>query len=131
MKFSAILASSLSLVQVSAFVAPSKVRANSILLANSKVQEEGSADRRSFFFTAAAASLAVALPKEAFAASVDYKAVSADIASLVKSEPDWGPTLVRLAWHSSGTYDKMSKSGGSGGGTLRFKEELTHGGNAG
>ena len=35
------------------------------------------------------------------------------------------------AWHSSGTYDKMSKDGGSGGGTIRFKEELAHGGNAG
>ena len=30
-----------------------------------------------------------------------------------------------------GTYDKMSKDGGSGGGTIRFKEELAHGGNAG
>jgi cytochrome c peroxidase len=38
---------------------------------------------------------------------------------------------VRLAWHSSGTYDKMSKTGGSYGGTIRFKEELAHGGNAG
>ena len=35
------------------------------------------------------------------------------------------------AWHSSGTYDKMSKDGGSGRGTIRFKEELVHGGNAG
>jgi cytochrome c peroxidase len=50
---------------------------------------------------------------------------------LIKKNPDWGPTLVRLAWHSSGTYDKMSKTGGSGGGTIRFKEELAHGGNAG
>ena len=38
---------------------------------------------------------------------------------------------MRLAWHSSGTYDKMSKTGGSGGGTIRFKEELAHGANAG
>ena len=29
---------------------------------------------------------------------------------------------MRLAWHSSGTYDKMSRTGGSGGGTIRFKE---------
>ena len=120
--------------------------------------------------------------------SVDYKAVAKDIASIIKSDPDKGPTLVRLvssesvcecpnislyghvltyymmyncfsdeqAWHSSGTYDKMSKDGGSGGGTIRFvsrgvvslfimiyqkeltliapllqKEELAHGGNAG
>lgn len=39
--------------------------------------------------------------------------------------------MVRLAWHSSGTYDKVSKTGGSTLGTIRFKEEFTHGGNAG
>ena len=49
----------------------------------------------------------------------------------VKSDPDKGPTLIRLAWHSSGTYDKMSKTGGSQLGTIRFKEEFSHGGNAG
>lgn len=38
---------------------------------------------------------------------------------------------VRLAWHASGTYDRMSKTGGSNGGTIRFKEELSHGANAG
>jgi cytochrome c peroxidase len=76
---------------------------------------------------------------------------------------------VRLAWHSSGTYDKMTRTGGrhaplpslcsllptpnkqtpplthpprharflppsllpSGGGTIRFREELAHGANAG
>jgi catalase (peroxidase I) len=65
------------------------------------------------------------------AKSVDYKAVAEDIAALVKEVPDRGPTLVRLAWHSSGTYDKMLKDGGSAGGTIRFKEELAHGGNAG
>lgn len=42
-----------------------------------------------------------------------------------------GPTFVRLAWHSSGTYDKITRTGGSGEGTIRFKEELAHGGNAG
>ena len=62
---------------------------------------------------------------------VDYKEVAEDIRALVVKTPDWGPTLVRLAWHSSGTYDKMLKNGGSGGGTIRFKEELAHGGNAG
>jgi hypothetical protein len=62
---------------------------------------------------------------------VDYKAVAGDISSIIKEDPNKGPTLVRLAWHSSGTYDKMSKDGGSGLGTIRFKEELAHGGNAG
>lgn len=37
----------------------------------------------------------------------------------------------RLAWHSSGTYDKISKTGGSQGGTMRFTEEQADGANAG
>jgi cytochrome c peroxidase len=56
---------------------------------------------------------------------------SDEIAKLIKADQNKGPTLVRLAWHSSGTYDKMSKTGGSQQGTIRFKEELAHGGNAG
>ena len=55
----------------------------------------------------------------------------ADLAALVASDPDKGPTLVRLAWHSSGTYDRMTRTGGSRGGTIRFEEELAHGANAG
>jgi cytochrome c peroxidase len=65
------------------------------------------------------------------AVSVNYKDVSSDIADLIKADPDKGPTLVRLAWHSSGTYDKMTKTGGSGLGTIHFKEELDHAGNGG
>lgn len=61
----------------------------------------------------------------------DFAAVRKDIENLIKDRPDKGPTLVRLAWHSSGTYDKMSKTGGSQGGTIRFQEELAHGANAG
>ncbi len=38
---------------------------------------------------------------------------------------------MRLAWHASGTYDAMTRTGGSNGGTIRFKEELAHGANAG
>jgi len=55
----------------------------------------------------------------------------AEIAQLIKADANKGPTLVRLAWHSCGSYDKVSKTGGSGPGTIRFKEELAHGGNAG
>ena len=43
----------------------------------------------------------------------------------------WGPVLIRLAWHASGTYDKSSKTGGSNGSTMRFKAELSDGANAG
>ena len=63
--------------------------------------------------------------------AVDYKAVAADIAKIIKSDPDKGPTFLRLAWHSSGDYSKQAQDGGSRGGTIRFKEELAHGGNAG
>lgn len=61
----------------------------------------------------------------------EYSAVRKDIDAVIKERPSKGPTLVRLAWHSSGTYDKMKKNGGSNGGTIRFKEELGHGANAG
>ena len=84
------------------------------------------------FLAASILSTTIHTPSIATAAEdIDYKAVADDIAALVLKTPDWGPTLVRLAWHSSGTYDKMLNNGGSSGGTIRFKEELVHGGNAG
>jgi cytochrome c peroxidase len=91
------------------------------------------ADRRGFLISSgvAAATALLSPARPAVAADVDYKAVASDIMDLVKKDPDKGPTLVRLAWHSSGTYDKNTGTGGSGGGTIRFKEELAHGGNAG
>lgn len=91
-------------------------------------------ERRAFLLGtlgAASVSLMGLVPQKANAVGVDYKAVSRDIADLIKKEPDWGPTMIRLAWHSSGTYDKKTKTGGSSGGTIRFKSELDHGGNAG
>lgn len=122
------------MVQTSAFVAPSNQgrRASHLQAFKSSEEPMASNDRRAFLWSTVAASLAVTLPFPANAAGVvDYKAVATDIAAMIKKEPDRGPTLVRLAWHSSGTYDKMSKTGGSGQGTIRFKEELVHGGNAG
>jgi len=70
-------------------------------------------------------------PARAATAEERFASVRRDVVELMKADGDFGPTLVRLAWHSSGTYDRMSKTGGSGGGTIRFKEELAHGGNAG
>ncbi|KAG1667130.1 hypothetical protein FOA52_004125 [Chlamydomonas sp. UWO 241] len=71
------------------------------------------------------------------AAVISWEGVRKDVVELI-SDPaekggigEKGPTIVRLAWHSSGSYDKMSKTGGSRGGTIRFKEELMHGGNGG
>jgi len=43
----------------------------------------------------------------------------------------YGPVLVRLAWHCSGTFDKETGTGGSNGATMRFAPEGDHGANAG
>lgn len=65
----------------------------------------------------------------------NYTKVREDVANILNKEGyddgSIGPVLVRLAWHASGTYDKESKTGGSNGSTMRFKEELGHGANAG
>ncbi|KAG5190632.1 cytochrome C peroxidase [Tribonema minus] len=61
----------------------------------------------------------------------EVNSVREAVSKIVNSDLNKGPTLVRLAWHCSGTYDKVTKTGGSGGGTIRFKSELAHGANAG
>ena len=66
----------------------------------------------------------------------DYQAVYNDIADALEKDEKYddgsfGPVLVRLAWHASGTYDKASGSGGSNGATMRFAPEANHGANAG
>jgi len=42
-----------------------------------------------------------------------------------------GPTLVRLAWHTAGTYSIHDGTGGSNGATMRFPPESKWGANAG
>jgi cytochrome c peroxidase len=66
----------------------------------------------------------------------DYQKVYDKIAHLLveKDEYDdgsYGPVLVRLAWHASGTYDVATGTGGSNGATMRFAPEGDHGANAG
>jgi hypothetical protein len=75
---------------------------------------------------AAASAKASGVPSQAV-----VQAAAKDIEALIADDPKFGPTLVRLAWHSSGTYDRMTKTGGSSKGTIRFDEELKHGANAG
>lgn len=43
----------------------------------------------------------------------------------------YGPVILRLGWHASGTYDAETKTGGSNGSTMRFAPEGDHGANAG
>ncbi len=66
----------------------------------------------------------------------DYQAVYNEVAGRLEEDPDYddgsyGPVLLRLAWHASGTYDKLTGTGGSNGATMRFAPEAGHGANAG
>ncbi|MCJ1406723.1 heme peroxidase [Ptychographa xylographoides] len=66
----------------------------------------------------------------------DYQKVYNEIARRLDERDDYddgsfGPVLVRLAWHCSGTYDKETNTGGSNGATMRFAPEKDHGANAG
>ncbi|EQC28335.1 cytochrome c peroxidase [Saprolegnia diclina VS20] len=64
-------------------------------------------------------------------AKVNLEKIRKEIVDLIDDEPAMGPTFVRLAWHSSGSYSKHDHSGGSKGGTIRNEPEINHGGNAG
>ncbi|KAL9115416.1 MAG: hypothetical protein Q9227_000737 [Pyrenula ochraceoflavens] len=66
----------------------------------------------------------------------DYQNVYNEIARLLieKDEYDdgsYGPVVLRLAWHASGTYDAETGTGGSNGATMRFAPEGDHGANSG
>lgn len=66
----------------------------------------------------------------------DYQKVYNEIAARLEEKDDYddgsyGPVLLRLAWHASGTYDKETGTGGSNGATMRFSPEGDHGANAG
>lgn len=68
--------------------------------------------------------------------SSDYQAVYDAVAKKLIDESDYddgsyGPVLLRLGWHASGTYDAETGTGGSNGATMRFEPESDHGANAG
>jgi len=78
----------------------------------------------------------VPVAKEFKPAQKDYAAVYTEIASRLEEKDDYddgsyGPVLLRLAWHASGTFDKETGTGGSNGATMRFAPEADHGANAG
>ncbi|KAH0541660.1 heme peroxidase [Glutinoglossum americanum] len=66
----------------------------------------------------------------------DYQKVYNEIAKTIEEKDDYddgsyGPVILRLAWHASGTYDKGTGTGGSNGATMRFAPESSHAANAG
>ncbi|RMY01408.1 hypothetical protein D0867_11401 [Hortaea werneckii] len=66
----------------------------------------------------------------------DYQKVYDAVAKKLVDEDDYddgsyGPVLLRLGWHASGTYDLETGTGGSNGATMRFAPEGDHGANAG
>lgn len=77
-----------------------------------------------------------ATPKVINPTKEDYQKVYNAIAARLDENDDYddgsyGPVLVRLAWHASGTYDELTGTGGSNGATMRFAPEGDHGANAG
>jgi catalase-peroxidase len=60
--------------------------------------------------------------------SLDLKALKAEIVECLTTSQDWwpadyghyGPFIIRMAWHSAGTYRIGDGRGGAGAGTLRF-----------
>ncbi|KAI9731278.1 MAG: hypothetical protein M1818_007903 [Claussenomyces sp. TS43310] len=65
----------------------------------------------------------------------DFESVRRDIVKLLH-QPEYddgsaGPVLVRLAWHSAGTYDAETDTGGSNGAGMRYEAEGGDPANAG
>ncbi|KIM69539.1 peroxidase [Scleroderma citrinum Foug A] len=66
----------------------------------------------------------------------DYQKVYNTVAHILDEAGEYddgsfGPVIVRLAWHASGTFDKATGTGGSNFATMRFEPESLHGANNG
>jgi catalase (peroxidase I) len=69
-------------------------------------------------------------PLSWFGSGYNLDSIRDEIEDLI-TENEAGPLFVRLAWHSSGTFDKVSNTGGSNGATMRFPLESNDPANAG
>ncbi|SPN96915.1 probable cytochrome-c peroxidase precursor [Cephalotrichum gorgonifer] len=86
-----------------------------------------------YFYTQAGGAVS---PKDFKPTQKDYQEVYNAIAKRLAEHDEYedgsyGPVLLRLAWHASGTYDVETGTGGSNGATMRFAPESEHGANAG
>ena len=68
--------------------------------------------------------------------AADYQDVYDAVAERLVGYDDYddgsyGPVILRLGWHTSGTYDAETGTGGSNGATMRFAPESDHGANSG
>eukprot|EP01125_Pyxidicula_operculata_P021945 TRINITY_DN8780_c0_g1_i1.p1 TRINITY_DN8780_c0_g1~~TRINITY_DN8780_c0_g1_i1.p1 ORF type:complete len:292 (-),score=54.47 TRINITY_DN8780_c0_g1_i1:39-860(-) len=64
--------------------------------------------------------------------TAELESLKKEIKSIIVNGKDNAcPLMVRLAWHASGTYNKMDGSGGSNGATMRFEPESKDGANNG
>jgi cytochrome c peroxidase len=76
--------------------------------------------------------------KEATSGSVDLSKVRQAIVDVMETDSEkrgdgtslYG-TMIRLAWHASGSYSALDNSGGSNGARMRFEPECSWGANAG
>lgn len=83
------------------------------------------------------------IAKETSATGVDFTPAKTDFQKVYDAvakrlvdvddydDGSYGPVILRLGWHASGTFDAATGTGGSNGATMRFAPEGDHGANAG
>jgi hypothetical protein len=65
-------------------------------------------------------------------AEINVEAIKSEIRqAIINKKANACPIAMRLAWHSSGTFDKRDGTGGSNGATMRFSQEASDPANKG